>query len=253
VTTSPLTSLIDLTDQRALVTGAGKGIGEAIAHRLTEAGAIVTIADLDPDAAGTAERLGASFVACDITDDAQLTAAFDAACEGESLRILVNNAGIFPTTGPMQEATDEFVTRMLDVNVRAQFSACREGANRMPDGGSIINMASVAGLGGSPGISAYAASKAAVISLTRVFARELGPLGIRVNAIAPGIIDTPGVRAQMAPLLASGLDIESRISDNPLGTTGQPDHIARCALYLCSELATFVTGQTHVVDGGSRA
>ena len=92
-----------------------------------------------------------------------------------------------------------------------------------------------------------------MISLTQGFSRELGPLGIRVNAIAPGIIDTPGVRAQMEPLLAAGLDIESLISANPLQTTGQPDHIARCALYLCSELASFVTGQVHVVDGGSRA
>jgi len=250
---TPIAELVNLQGQRALVTGGGKGIGEAIATRLVEAGAIVTIADLDPSAAETAERIGASFTSCDITDDAELTAAFDTACDGEPLKILINNAGIFPTTGPMQKATDEFVTRMFDVNVRAQFSACRIGANRMTEGGSIVNMASTAGFGGTPGISAYAASKAAVISLTKVFAKELGPIGIRVNAIAPGIIDTPGVQAQLAPLRASGLDIESRISDNPLATRGQPDHIARTALYFCSELASFVTGQTLLVDGGSRA
>ena len=248
-----ITDLLDLSGHQALVTGGGKGIGEAIAARLTQAGASVTIADMDPDAAATAERLGANFVGCDITDNNQLVAAFDAATTDGPLHILINNAGIFPTTGPMQDAADEFVARMLDVNVRAQFSACREGATRMTEGGSIINMASVAGLGGSTGISAYGASKAAMISLTQGFSRELGPLGIRVNAIAPGIIDTPGVRAQMEPLLAAGLDIESLISANPLQTTGQPDHIARCALYLCSELASFVTGQVHVVDGGSRA
>jgi len=253
MTTTPLAELTDLNGKRALVTGGGKGIGEAIATRLIEAGAQVTIADFDPAAIETATRLGAGFASCDITDPTQLSAAFDTATIDGPLDILINNAGIFPTTGPMQEAEDDFVARMLDVNVRAQFSACREGANRMSAGGSIVNMASIAGLGGSPGISAYAASKAAVISLTRAFANELGPLGIRVNAIAPGIIDTPGVRDQMAPLLASGLDIESRISANPLGMTGQPDHIARVALYLCSDLASFVTGQTHVADGGSRA
>lgn len=248
-----LADLIDLTAQRALVTGGGKGIGHAIAQRLIEAGATVTIADMDPDAAHTAAAIGASFVQCDITDAAQLTEAFDVAATDGPLHILINNAGIFPTTGPMQDATDEFVSHMLDVNVRAQFAACREGARRMTDGGSIVNMASIAGLGGSPGISAYAASKAAVISLTRVFAQELGPLGIRVNAIAPGIIDTPGVQDQLAPLRESGIDIESRISANPLRATGQPDHVARVALFLCSDLASFITGQTHIVDGGATA
>lgn len=248
-----ITELMDLSGRRALVTGGGKGIGEAIAVRLIEAGATVTIADLDPDAATTAERIGAAFVACDISDDEQLRAAFDQATEAGPLHILVNNAGIFPTTGPMQQVTDDFVARMLDINVRAQFSACREGAVRMTEGGSIINLASIAGLAGGPGISAYAASKAAVVSITQSFARELGPAGIRVNAIAPGVIDTPGVQTEMAPLRESGLNIEASMVANPLKIAGQPDHIARCAVYLCSELASFVTGQIHVVDGGSRA
>lgn len=250
---SALTELIDLTGKRALVTGGGKGIGAAIAARLTEAGAVVTIADLDPSAATTADELGGQYAACDITDAAQLKAAVDMAAGSDGLDILVNNAGIFPTTGPMEKATDEFVHRMLDVNVRAQFSATREASARMPSGGAIVNLASVAALGGGANISAYSASKAAVVSLTRAHAIELGPKGIRVNAIAPGIIDTPGVQDQMEPLRAGGLDIDARIAANPVGLAGQPDHIARGALFLVSDLAAFVSGHLLVIDGGSTA
>lgn len=251
----PLEALVDLSDKQALVTGGGKGIGRAIAARFVEAGAAVTIADVDPDAASTAAELGAAFARCDITDPADVADACSAAGAGPdgAIDILVNNAGIYPTTGSMLEATDEFVSRMLDVNVRAQFSAAREAAKRMPDGGCIINMASIAAMGGGARISAYSASKAAVVALTRAFANELGPKGIRVNAIAPGVIDTPGVRHETAALLASGLDIESVIAANPLRTAGHPDHIARAALFLASDLACFVNGHLLVVDGGSRA
>jgi len=250
----PLAQLVDLGGQRALVTGGGKGIGRAIASRLIESGASVTVGDLDPASEVGAKEIGADFVLCDITEPAQLTAAIDASCrEDGTLDILVNNAGIYPTTGPMREATDDFVHRMLDVNVRAQYSAAREAANRMPDGGCIINLASIAALGGGANISAYSASKAAVVALTKAFAHELGPRGIRVNAIAPGIIDTPGVQDQMEPLKAGGLDITSAIAANPLRTAGQPDHIALAAVFLASGLASFVNGHVLVVDGGARA
>jgi len=244
--------MISLHGRSALVTGGAKGIGAAIARRLSEAGARVTIADMDPARDQVARDLGGKAVDCDIANAAQLSAAMDAAATN-GLDILVNNAGIFPTTGPMTAATDEFVHRMLEVNVRAQFSAAREAANRMHNGGSIVNMASIAALAGGANISAYSASKAAVVALTRAFANELGPKGIRVNAIAPGIIDTPGVQDQMEPLRAGGLDIDKRIAANPLGIAGQPDHIARAALFLVSDLAAFVTGHVLVVDGGSTA
>ena len=260
----PLEGLIDLSGQRALVTGGGKGIGRAIAARFREAGATVTIADVDPDAASTAAELGAAFVQCDITDPDDVANALEnASAAGTSgtagdasdgaIDILVNNAGIYPTTGSMLEATDEFVARMLDVNVRAQFSTAREAAKRMPGGGCIINMASIAAIGGGAHISAYSASKAALVALTRAFANELGPKGIRVNAIAPGVIDTPGVRHEAEALLASGLDISAVIAANPLRTAGHPDHIARAALFLASDLACFVNGLLLVVDGGARA
>jgi NAD(P)-dependent dehydrogenase (short-subunit alcohol dehydrogenase family) len=250
---TPLRDLVHLSGRRALVTGGAKGIGAAIATRLAQAGAAITIADLDPDGALHASAIGGQFVLCDITKQADLTAAVDAAAATGDLHILINNAGIFPTTGPMAGATDEFVTRMLDVNVRAQFSATREAVRRMPNGGAIVNMASIAGMGGGANISAYAASKAAVIALTQAHAIELGPTGIRVNAIAPGIIETPGVAEQLEPLRASGVNIDARIAANPVGIAGQPDHIARGALFLVSELAAFVNGHVLVIDGGSTA
>ena len=248
-----LSELVDLSGRRAFVTGGAQGIGAAIARRLIEAGAAVTVGDIDADVATTASTFGASGVVCDVTDTDAVAAALDSAAGGGVVDIVVNNAGIFPTTGPMVDATDDFVARMLDVNVRALYSVAREAARRMTGGGSIVNLASIAGLGGGANISAYSASKAAVIALTRAFAHELGPRGIRVNAIAPGVIDTPGVQKQLEPLRAGGIDIDKRIAANPVGMAGRPDHIARAALFLVSDLAEFVSGHVLVVDGGSTA
>lgn len=250
--------LLDLTGKRAFVTGAAKGIGAAIASRLANAGAHVTIGDLDPAGRETAAELlarglSADYVACDITDATQLADAVALAAGDDALDILVNNAGIFPTTGPIGDVTDDFVHRMLEINVRAQYSAARDASRHMTRGGSIVNLASIAALRGGANISAYTVSKAAVVGMTRAFANELGPRGIRVNAIAPGIIDTPGVQAQMEPLRAGGLDIDKAIASNPLRIGGQPDYIARAALFLSSDLAAFVTGHVLVVDGGATA
>lgn len=248
---------IDLGGRRAGVTGAATGIGAAIAARLGEAGATVLVIDAD-EAQGqaTADRLAGrglavEFQRCDVTDPADLARAADVAAAGGALHIWVNNAGIYPTTGNVLEVTDDFLARMFEVNLRAQFSAAREAARRMADGGAIVNMASIAGLRGGAGISAYSASKAGVIGMTRALAAELGPRGIRVNAVAPGIIDTPGVRAQLDSLRARGIDIDARIAANPLGIAGQPDHVARVCLFLASDLAELVTGITLVCDAGA--
>ena len=253
-----ISEMVDLSGKRALVTGGGKGIGAAISSRLVEAGAEVTIADVDPEIHKLAEELSVSFTNCDITVPEQLKAAVQQAADGSSLDILVNNAGVYPPTGPIAEVSDDFVTKMLDLNVRAQYSASREAVNYMSSGGSIVNMTSQMGHVGGPirggaSITAYSTSKAAVIGLTKAFANELGPKKIRVNAIAPGIIDTEGLAEQGEALKEGGIDVYAAIAANPLRIAGDPDYIARATLFLASDLAEFITGHLLVVDGGSTA
>ena len=248
-----IASLIDLSGKRGIVTGGLKGIGQAITARLVESGAKVLVADSDPSINEIKDTEQISYKYCDITDQNDLSSTIQSASDNTGIDFLVNNAGIFPTTGPIEHVTDEFVSRMLEVNVRAQYSASREAANCLRKGGAIVNIASIAALKGGANISAYSTSKAAIVGLTQSFAQELGRKGIRVNAIAPGIIDTPGVQEQLQPLKEGGLDIESAITANPLRVTGDPDYIARSALFLISDLSAFVTGHILVVDGGSSA
>ena len=123
----------------------------------------------------------------------------------------------------------------------------------MANGGVIVNLTSTAGFKASTGISAYVASKHAVVGVTKALALEFGPLGIRVLAVAPTIIDTPGVRDQMAPLAEAGVDVEARVAANPLGRMGVPDDVARVVLFCCTDMAAFMTGSTVAVDAGSLA
>ena len=255
-----LAELLDLSGRRAVVTGGAKGIGAQTARRLAEAGADVVIADLDLSAATAtatdiASATGRTTVAAfiDVGDTASIVAAADVAVSRlGGIDIWVNNAGIYPTTGPAIEATDEFIDRMLSVNVRGSFAGAREAAKRMKSG-VIINLASIAGLSATPGISAYVMSKHAVIGMTKVLSREFAPLDIRVVAVAPGPIDTPGVQDQLAPLKAAGVDVGAMLSKTPLGRGGVPDDIARAIVFLASDLAAWVNAETLVVDAGSLA
>ena len=142
---------------------------------------------------------------------------------------------------------------MLEVNVRGTFAGSREAALRMKNGGVIINLASTQGLTGGPGISAYTASKHAVVGLTKSLAIELAPKGIRVVAVAPGVIDTPGVRDQLEPLKEAGIDISSMFKNSLLGRSGVADDVARVVLFLASEMADWITGVTIPVDAGKLA
>lgn len=257
----PLAELQSLAGRRAVVTGGAKGIGAASAHRLAEAGADVLIADLDePTAATLAEELidryghRAASVHLDISDSPTIIAAADYCTDHlGGIDIWVNNAGIYPTTGPAIEATDEFVDRLLEVNVRGTFACAREAARRMQKGGVIVNVASTTGFRAAPGISAYVMSKHAVVGLTKSLALEFGPLDIRVVGVAPGPIDTPGVHEQMAPLKAAGLDVAAAMARTPLGRAGQADDIGRIVAFLASDMAAWIHGEIVVADAGSLA
>ncbi len=260
-TDRPLAELFSLAGRRAVVTGAGRGLGAQIARRLAEAGADVIAGDIDLAAAqdvaddiSTTTGRQVIAVAMDVSDSATIASAADLAVNRlGGLEIWVNNAGIFPTTGPAIDMTDEFLDRMLTVNSRGTFAGAREAARRMTNGGTIINIASTAGFKATPGISAYIASKHAVVGITKALAHEFGPLGIRVLGIAPSVIDTPGVQQQMAPLKAAGIDINVRAAANPLGRIGVPDDVARVAVFCASDLAAYMTGAVLPVDAGGLA
>jgi NAD(P)-dependent dehydrogenase (short-subunit alcohol dehydrogenase family) len=252
-----LVELLSLSGRVAVVTGGGRGIGAATVRRLAEAGAAVIAADLDEGAAkdvAASSRGTVVAAAVDITDSGALGALADrAVAELGSLDVWVNNAGIYPTTGPAIDAADDFIDRMLQVNVRSTFAGAREAARRMGGSGVIVNVASTAGFRAAPGISAYVASKHAVVGLTKNLALELAAAGIRVVGVAPGVIDTPGVQAQLAPLKAAGLDVAATMSRTLLGRGGRPDDVARVITFLASDLAAWVTGEVVAVDAGALA
>ena len=256
-----LSDVWSLRGRRAVVTGGAKGIGAATARRLAEAGADVVIGDIDASgAARTALEIagstGRNVIACelDISDTASIIATADACVDRlGGLDIWVNNAGIYPTTGPAIDASDAFIDRLLEVNVRGSYACAREAARRMKAGGVIVNLVSTTGFRAAPGISAYVVSKHAVVGLTKTLALEFGPMNIRVVGVAPGPIDTPGVQDQLAPLKAAGLDVGARMSQTLLGRAGQADDIARVILFLASDMAAWITGEVVVADAGSLA
>ena len=261
MTDRSLADLASLAGRRAVVTGGARGIGAATARRLAEAGADVIVADLDTAGAkATADDIAAATgrrvlaTTLDVTRTDTLAAAADLAVrELGGLEIWVNNAGIYPTTGAAIDAADDFIDRMLELNVRGTYAGAREAARRMTNGGSIVNLASTAGLRAAPGISAYVASKHAVVGLTKNLALEFAALNIRVNAVAPGVIDTPGVRDQLEPLKAAGLDVGARMTKTLLGRAGQADDVARVITFLASDMAAWITGVVIPVDAGSMA
>jgi NAD(P)-dependent dehydrogenase (short-subunit alcohol dehydrogenase family) len=257
----PLAELFSLAGRVAVVTGAARGLGEQIVRRLAEAGADVVAGDIDVAGveATSADVSAVSGqrvigVRLDVSDTADVVAAADRAIsEFGRLDIWVNNAGISYATGPAMDVTDEFIDKMFAVNMRGTFVGAREAAKRMPNGGVIINLASTTGFRASAGISAYVASKHAVVGITKALGLEFGPLGIRVLGIAPTVMDTPGVRIEMEPLLKAGVDVAKRAGSNPLGRMGVADDVARVVVFAASDLAAFMTGSTIAVDAGRLA
>ena len=248
-----------LEGRTALVTGGARGIGKAICEAYTREGARVAVADLAlGDAQETAAAINGLAVEMDVTDLASIKAGVaevDAAFGG--IDILVNNAGIF-NMGTIEEITPEDYRRQYDVNVGGTIFTCQAVVPGMKDrgGGAIINFSSQAGRRGEPNITVYCSTKAAVISVTQCLALELAKDNIRVNAIAPGVIDTP-MWDQVDALFAK---YENRAPGEkkklvgeavPLGHMGRPSEIADPAVFLASDDARYITAQTLNVDGGN--
>jgi NAD(P)-dependent dehydrogenase (short-subunit alcohol dehydrogenase family) len=256
--------LMSLDGRVAVVTGGAVGIGAAIARRLAEAGASVLIGDLD-DASVVAKEIEAatgskvSSTKLDVASEASVCDAADLAvdCYG-SLDIWVNNAGIYPSTPVLDMTADEW-DRVLDVNLRGSFLGAREAARRMREGGRpgvIINIASTAAYqAGGPGVAHYVSSKHAILGLTKSLAVELGPLGIRVLAVAPTLIETPGIDAGRQAFRDAGLgDVLDSFADRlPLGRVGVSDDVARIVLFAATDQAAFMTGSCLLADAGDVA
>jgi 2-deoxy-D-gluconate 3-dehydrogenase len=249
----PLTELIDLSGKTAIVTGGAMGIGRGIATRLHEAGANVVVADIaDDEAAELAALLGERLFPAhvDVADAASVEEMVRAAVERfGGIDLLVNNAGIFPFV-PLAQMREADFTRVIDVNLRGVFLCTKAVADRMIEqgrGGRIINITSIDALHPSMvGLAHYDASKHGVWGFTKNVALELAQHGIWVNAIAPGGVLTPGVMAG-AQAQEAATDVTQAI---PMGRLADPDEIGRVAVFLASDLASYVTGAQIVVDGG---
>ena len=242
-----------LSGKTAVVTGASRGIGKAIALKLASQGAAVVVnyngseeKAREVEQEIQAQGGTASVYQCNVADYGQCeTFIQDVIKQYGRLDILVNNAGI-TKDGLLMKMTEEDFDQVMDINLKGAFHTIRFASRQMlkQKSGRIINMSSVSGVAGNAGQSNYAASKAGLIGLTKAAARELASRGITVNAIAPGFIET-----DMTSVLPEKVK-EASVAQIPLGTFGKPEHVAAAAAFLASEEAGYITGQVLHVDGG---
>jgi 3-oxoacyl-[acyl-carrier protein] reductase len=239
-----LAEFSSLEGKTALVTGASRGIGRAIAAELANAGATVVIgyhsgAD---EAAEVADELGCRSVQADVSDPDDAKRLVE---EAGDVDVLVNNAGI-TRDGLLVRMPDEDWRVVLDTNLGGTFNTCRAASRGMMKrrGGAIVNLSSISGVRGNPGQTNYAAAKAGIIGFTKALARELGSRGVRANVVAPGYIST-----RLTNELPDELK-ESMLAATPLGRFGDPEDVAGVVRFLCSDEASFITGEVLLVDGG---
>jgi 2-dehydro-3-deoxy-L-rhamnonate dehydrogenase (NAD+) len=239
----------DLTGHTAIVTGAASGIGMAIARRLAKAGATVVIADINAEAASevAATIPGALAVAMDVTSTASVQAAVDhVIAQTGQVHILVNNAGIGGKAAPLWEQNIDDWHRCIAINMDGVWNGCKAVMAHMRENkyGRIVNIASIAGKEGNPNMSAYSATKAAVIGFTKSIAKEVATDGICVNAVSPAVVRTP-ILEQLTPQQVAYMT--DRI---PMRRTGEPEEIAAVVHFLSSPDCSFVTAQTYDASGG---
>jgi 3-oxoacyl-[acyl-carrier protein] reductase len=247
--------LIDLSGKKAIVTGASRGIGAAIARALHAAGASVLLNHPGLDSTRTETEAiaaelnqirtdSASAVAADVSSAEAVAAMFEKIrLDSGPIDILVNNAAILRDRTVSKMTLDEW-NDVIDINLSGVFYCSKFGLEAMNDGGSIVNLASVSGLGGFFGQANYAAAKAGVVALTRVLARESAKRSIRVNAVAPGVVETA-----MAATIPETSRAEM-LKSIPLKRFANPNEIASIVLFLCSDLASYIDGETIVASGG---
>ena len=244
--------LFDLAGRTALVTGASQGLGLAITQALAAHGAHVLVSDREAAAAELAARAlraeghAATAIAADLAQPAQIAALIAAAGD---IDVLVCNAGIQGPAGPLAAAGDTDWQQVLEINLRAAARLCAGLLPGMANrgGGSIVLMSSIAGLRGNRALGLYGLSKAALAQLARNLAVEWGPLGVRVNAVSPGLIRTPLAEG----LLQDAAFMARRLQATPLRRVGEPQEVAGVVVMLASAAGAFVTGHNLVVDGGT--
>lgn len=247
----------DLAGHRALVTGASRGIGLAVAEALARRGASVAITGRKADnlhaAAEQLRATGADVhpLVCHQGDPAAISQLFEQLAQTSfPADIVVINAATNPILGPLMDLDLDAWRKIVEVNLTGALLTAQAGARRMlaAGRGSIIFMGSIAGIDPMPGLGAYSVSKAGLLGLMRALAKELGPSGIRVNAVAPGYIRTAQALSEQHSLGPAGLEKAAEFI--PMGRVGEPEDIADVIVFLASQAARYITGQTIVVDGG---
>lgn len=260
VTDRALEDFLDFDEKVVVITGAAKGIGLACARRFAEAGATVVLLDIDePGLAGASSDISEQFHVpvsshrVDMSDaDAVTRAVSTIVDEHGRIDVWLNNAGIFPIVDTLA-ITDEDYDRLADLNQRGMFLSARTAARAMVKtgrAGVIVNMVSVSGLIAATNSAHYVAAKHAMVGATKAFARDLAPHGIRVLAVAPTLIETPGVQSGLARSADGRAALDAYLTHIPLGRAGVPDDVARVTIFAASDLAGFMTGSTVIVDGG---